>query len=258
MGPLTRSSRDAAAVLQAIAGFDARDDTSSKRAVPDYMPPPDCSIRGVRVGVPENFFFEKVQPDVGKAAKEMIAVAESLGGRLTPVRVPDMAAVNAAGRVILLSEASALFEKFMDRREKFGDDVLALIDQGRLIRAADYINAQRLRRVLAAEFRQIWNKVDCLLTPTAPNTAPRIGQTTIDVDGAPQEVRVASTRFVRCFNVLGLPALSIPCGLDRGGLPAGLQIVARPFDEAMILRVGAALEDATTFHQLAPPEAAAS
>jgi len=131
--------------------------------------------------------------------------------------------------------------------------VLALLDQGRLLAATDYVNAQRLRRLKQQEFRALWRQVDCLFTPTTPTSAPLIGQKTISVNGETIDVRLASTRFVRSINVLGLPALSIPCGYDGQGLPLGLQIVSRPFGEPLILRVAAALEDHTDFHRQTPP-----
>ncbi len=244
MGPLTRSARDAAITLEAIAGFDARDDTSSREPVDHYLPPKDCSIRGVRVGLPQNFYFDRLDPDVDAAVRRMAATAESLGAHVIPVQVPDIAALNAVGRVILLAEASALMEKHLAHRDQFGSDVLALLDQGRLLSATDYINAQRLRRMMQRDFAQLWQRVDCLFTPTTPMPAPRIGQTVVQFGDQTEDVRLATTRLVRGINVLGLPALSMPCGRDHRSLPFGLQIVGRPFDEALILRVAAALEPA--------------
>jgi len=252
MGPLVRSVRDAAVTLNAIAGRDPRDDSSSRQPVADYLPPPEVTLDGVRIGLPENFYFERLDPAADQAVRAMARVAESLGARLEPVRVPDVAALNAVSRVILLAEASALMERHLGRREDFGADVLALFDQGRLIPATDYVNAQRLRRLMIEEFRGIWKKVDCLFTPATPAAAPRIGQTTIEFNGVAEDVRLASTRLVRGINVLGEPALAMPCGFNAAGLPLGLQIVGRPFGEALILRVGAALEDATEFHRRRP------
>src|SRR6185312_2764106 len=117
------------------------------------------------------------------------------------------------------------------------------LDQGRLIPATDYINAQRVRRKLRAEFDRLWSEVDCILMPTTPNTAPRIGEETVRLGGRDEDTRIATTRLVRGINVLGLPALSIPCGLAGTGLPVGLQILGPAFEESTILRVGAALED---------------
>ncbi len=244
MGPLTRTVRDAAIFLNAIAGRDRRDTTSSRRPVVDFVPDEGCSLRGVRIGFPENFYFEHIDPEVEASVRGAVARAVSMGAELKPVRVPDINALNVAGQVTLLSEASAILEPHLGRRSDFGPDVLARLDQGRLIPATDYINAQRLRRKFAMEFDQLWGEIDCFLAPTTPNTAPRIGEDTVRLGGREEDTRIAATRLVRGINVLGLPALSIPCGLSSEGLPIGLQIVGPAFEEANLLRVGAALEDA--------------
>jgi aspartyl-tRNA(Asn)/glutamyl-tRNA(Gln) amidotransferase subunit A len=243
MGPLTRSVRDAALVLNAIAGYDERDPASSRRPVVDYVPEEGCSLRGVRIGFPENFYFERLDLDVESAVRGAIARAESLGAEIKQVTVPDISALNAVARVILLSEASAVYDPYLHDRSQFGADVLALLDQGRLVPAVDYVNAQRLRRQMVAEFNKLWQGVDCLLCPTTPNTAPRIGDTKVRLGGRDEDVRLATTRLVRGINLLGFPALSIPCGLSTTGLPIGLQIVGPAFEEALVLRVGASLED---------------
>ncbi|PYV84938.1 MAG: hypothetical protein DMG05_23705 [Acidobacteria bacterium] len=195
-------------------------------------------IRGLRIGVPENFYFHRVDPATAQAVRQTAQTAEALGGHIIPVRVPDIPAINTIGRIILLSEASALMERHLAHRENFGADVLALLDQGRLLSATDYVNAQRLRRLAQQEFQALWRHVDCLLTPTTPTAAPKIGQTTVDTGEGAEDV-------LRAINVLGLPALSIPCGFNEGGLPLGLQIIGPAFQETVILRVGAAIEDAT-------------
>jgi len=243
MGPLTRSVRDAALVLNAIAGYDRRDPASSRHPVVDFIPEEGCSLRGVRVGFPENFFFDRLDPDVESSVRGAIARAESLGAEVKRVVVPDMDALNAVGRVILLAEASAVYEPYLADRSRFGADVLDLLDQGRLVPATDYINAQRLRRQMLRQFVKLWSSIDCLLCPTTPNTAPKIGATVVRLGGHDENVRLATTRLVRGINVLGLPALSIPCGLSADGLPIGLQIIGPAFEEALILRVGAALEE---------------
>ena len=253
MGPLTRSVRDAALTLDALAGYDPRDETSSQRAVDSYVPPPGVTIPGLRIGWPENFYFDRIDPLVLSGLKRMAAAAEQAGAKITPVRVPDIAAINAVGRVILMSEASALMAPFLDRRDSFGADVLALFDQGRLIPATDYVNAQRLRRMLQREFRAVWENVDCLLTPTAPMGAPKIGAATVRVGDEMEDVRLASTRLVRAINVLGLPAIAMPCGLDADGMPLGAQIIGKPFDEATILRVARAHERTQELFKRAPP-----
>jgi len=243
VGPLTRSVRDAAQVLNSIAGHDRRDATSSRHPVVDFVPDEDCSIRGMRIGFPESFFFDRLDADVESSVRGALARAQSLGAVVKPVLIPDMEAVNTAGRLILLCEASAALEPHLVNRLQFGPDVLALLDQGRLLPATDYIHAQRLRKKFQHEFAHVWSEVDCLITPTTPTTAPRVGQNTVRLGGKEEDVRLASTRLVRGMDVLGLPALSMPCGLATNGLPVGLQIIGPPFDEAVILRVAAALED---------------
>jgi len=243
MGPLTRSVRDAALVLNAIAGRDAKDPTSSRHPVVDYVPEEGGSIRGLRIGFPENFYFDRLDPDVESAVRGAIARAESLGASVRPVRLPDVAALNAVARMVLLAEASAVAQPVLGQRELFGADVLALFDQGCLVPATDYINAQRLRRKMRREFDRVWSEADCLMMPTTPNVAPKIGDTTVRLGGRDEDVRLATTRLVRGINALGYPALSMPCGMSGGGLPIGLQIVGPVFEEAAVLRVGAALED---------------
>jgi len=207
------------------------------------VPDEDCSIKRLRIGFPEEFFFDRLDPSVESAVRGAIARAESLGAMVLPVRLPEVEALNAVARMVLLAEASAVAEPALEHREMFGPDVLALLDQGRLVPATDYINAQRLRRKMRRDFDKLWNDVDCFMTPTTPNTAPMIGDTTVRLGGRDEDVRLATTRLVRGINALGYPALSMPCGLSGNGLPIGLQIVGPAFEEALILRVAAALED---------------
>ncbi len=233
MGPLARTPQDTGVVLQAIAGFDSRDDTSSKQPVGNYGATAPAALKHRRVGVPENFFNERLMPEVARAFDEALKNAQSGGARLVPIRVPDPVEINAVSRVILLSEASALMEPYLHRRADFGADVLALLDQGRLLPATDYVNAQRLRRLFQKDWARLWNEVDCIFTPTAPVTAPKIGESTVEIGGATEDVRLAATRYVRAINVVGLPAISAP--LPVNGLPVGLQVIGKPFAEAEII-----------------------
>ena len=178
VGPLGRSVRDAALGLNVIAGHDPLDPTSSRRPVVDYVPGPDCTIGRVRIGVPDSFFFDRLDGEVEAAVRGGLARAESLGAEIRPIRLPDMEALNAIARIVLLSEASAVAEGYPQDRSLYGADVRALLDQGRLVPATDYINAQRLRRQMRHEFNRVWKEVDCLITPATPMPAPRIGDTT--------------------------------------------------------------------------------
>src|SRR6185312_12253473 len=238
MGPLTVTPRDAALVMDAIAGYDSRDDSSIATPAGDFWRD-SFSLRGVRAGIPENFFTERLAPEVAAAFQAALDRAKSAGAELKPIRVPDPEALNVIGRVILMSEVSALMEPYAHRRDEFGPDVIALIDQGRMLPATDYINAQRLRRRWQREWAKVWKDIDILLTPTAPIVAPKIGQATVFLGEQEEDARLASTRFVRSINVLGLPALSVP--LPVSGLPIGLQIIGPPFADNLILSAGGCL-----------------
>lgn len=244
MGPLTMTVADSAITLNAIAGHDPRDPNSSTRPVEDYMPSGISSLEGVRVGWPENFYFDGLDPAVRSVVERTRSLAEALGAKIVPVRVPDIQALNTVSRVVLMSEASAVLERHMDDRSRFGADVLALLDQGRFLSATSYVNAQRLRLLFQEEFRAMFEKIDCLFTPTAPIPAPRIDQKTVLIDGVEEDVRLATTRFVRAINAVGLPAISLPCGSNTEGLPIGLQIVGRAFEEKLLLQIAAEVESA--------------
>lgn len=242
-GPLTRTSRDSVEALNAIAGYDSRDPSSWRRPAESVRLEEPAYVKDLKVGVPENFFFDRIEPGVEHAVRRAITRIEELGATVLPVKLPDMAAINTAGRLILLVEASAWLEPHhLSRRDDISSEVLALLDQGRMVFGTAYVNAQRARRLLAREFGRIWKKIDVLFTPTIPIAAPKIGVTTVTLGGTEEDTRVASTRFVRPFNVLGLPALSVPCGMTEYNLPAGLQIVGPAFGERKVLTAGAAIE----------------
>ena len=229
VGPLTTTVGDARVSLDAMA-----DGTKRK--------PAPASVREIRVGVPQNYYFTQVAPEVREAVHNAAKRAEGLGARVIPVQVPDIDAISSASLVILLSEAAALYEPYLDRQSEIGMDVRALIYQGRLVPATDYVNAQRLRKVLANEFRALFRSIDCLFTPATPITAPRIGQREVEIDGETLDTRLVTTRFARGFNALGFPALAMPCGETPEGMPIGLQMVGRPFEENLLFKLGEALE----------------
>jgi aspartyl-tRNA(Asn)/glutamyl-tRNA(Gln) amidotransferase subunit A len=229
MGPMTQTAADTGFVMDAITNK-----PKSGFSVPDF------SLKGLRIGVPQNFFNERIAPEVAAAFAEALKRAEATGADLVPIQVPDPAAINVAGRIILLSEVSALMEKYANRREDFGPDVQVLIDQGRMLAATDYVNAQRYRRIAQRRWAELWKSVDVIFTPTAPILAPLIGQTEVKWNTDSEDVRLATTRLVRAINVLGLPALSMPLPSDT--LPIGLQIIGPPHLDHIVLAVGAQYE----------------
>jgi aspartyl-tRNA(Asn)/glutamyl-tRNA(Gln) amidotransferase subunit A len=233
VGPLARTVRDAALAFGLIATHGS-----------GYVPPPHADLRGMRIGVPDTFFVDNIAPDVMLSFRAAVQTAAALGAHVTEVRLPDAGALNVIGRVVQLAEVPGLIASYLDRRADFGTDVLALLEQGRLIGAADYVNAQRARTLLARDFAKIWMHLDCLMTPATPMTAPKIGQVSVAFGSLDEDVRSAATRLARPFNVLGWPALAMPCGFSAEGLPIGLQLIAPPRQEDTLLQAGAALEDA--------------
>jgi len=232
MGPITKTVRDAAVAFHAMGG-------------PGAVPSKNADIRGLRIGLPVNYYFDTLDLEVSESVRTAVQTAAALGARIVDIKVPDIDALNVVGRMLLLVEATSVHQRHLNRRADIGADVLTLLDQGRLIRGSDYVDAQRLRRIYCGEFSKLWSEVDCIFTPTTPTAAPKIGQMTMKVGSVDEDVRLATTRLMRGINVLGIPALSIPCGFTKAGLPIGLQILGAPRTEETILRVGAAIEDAT-------------
>ncbi|HTS74606.1 MAG TPA: amidase, partial [Bryobacteraceae bacterium] len=232
IGPMTRTVRDCAAAFHAMA------------EEPSGYVPSHGDIHGVRIGLPMNYYFDRLDSEVAAAVRSAVQTAAALGARIVEIRVPDIDAINTVGRVLLLVEAVSNLGPYLGRRADFGSDVLALLDQGRLVSGAEYADAQRIRRLQIREFSKLWTQVDCIVTPATPIPAPKIGQTSIEIGGASDDVRLAATRFMRAINVLGIPALALPCGFTQSGLPIGLQILGPPRQEDALLRIGAALEDA--------------
>lgn len=242
VGPLARSAWDTAAVLQAIAGHDPADQASADHPVPDFLSEIELGIQGLLIGVPDNYFFDRLDPEVEAAVRSAIAAMERAGARLEPITLARIAEATEAARSILLAEAAALYEKELrDRPQDFGSDVRALLEQGRQAPATDYAKALLERREFQRELNGVFQKVDLIVTPAAPVTAPLIGQAEVRIQDHSEDARLASTRLVRAFNMAGVPALCLPCGRDARGLPVGLQIIGRPFDEATVLRAAHAV-----------------
>lgn len=243
-GPIAATVRDVAAALNVMAGGDLRDPSSAQRAAQDYTPPDEADLHGIRIGLPRHFFYEKLDPQIDNAVHLMAYTAQDLGATLEEVRVPDGEQLNAIAQITLLAEAAAVHEPYLRKqRAAYGDDVRALLEMGRLVPATDYLQAQRIRRRILGVYRNLFKKVDCLLVPCTPITAPLIGENEVEIGGVKEDVRLATTRLVRGVNALGLPALAMPAGLARGRMPIGLQLIGPAWSEALLLRIGAALED---------------
>ncbi|MGY1670621.1 amidase [Geodermatophilus sp. SYSU D00710] len=246
-GPLTRTVRDAALALQAVAGFDARDPATVQEPVPDYTRDLEAGVRGLTLGVPTNYFFDDIDPEVETAVRAAIAVLEAKGAHLREVQIPYAEQMMAIEFGIVIPEASAYHQEMLrESGERYTDDVRVLLEAGEMVLATQYIKALRVRTLVQQAFRRAFEGLDALVCPTLPTAAAEVGQETFTFpSGARKSVIDAWVGHSAPGNVTGLPALSVPCGFTSAGLPIGLQIMGRPFDEVGVLRVGHAYESAT-------------
>jgi aspartyl-tRNA(Asn)/glutamyl-tRNA(Gln) amidotransferase subunit A len=254
VGPMARTVGDAAALLQVMAGHDSRDPTTHRGPVPDYLATLKAGLKGLRLGVPHNEFMSMMEPDVGSAVQDALGALKQLGATLIDVRFPPLAPVVGAHRAIIFSEAAAAHEELIRTKSAdFSDEVRPLLQAGLFITATQYLAAQQARKNTIAAYRALWRSFDILVTPTSPIAAPSIGATTTKLGDNEIPLVRAFLDLTLPFNLTGQPALSLPCGFTRSGLPIGLQLVGRPFDEAAMFRAGAAYEAATDWHTRRPP-----
>ena len=252
-GPFAHTVEDAALVYQAMAGHDARDETTVERpcALPAFAKDP--RLEGRKIGVPRNFYYENIDPAVDQAVNKALVVLEEVGAELIPIGVPDMEDFNSVGKLILTAEATSVHgNRLRERREDFGDDVRALLEQGETVLATEYLEAQKRRRELVRDFNRLFGEVDVIAVPTAPIAAPKIGEGTVSLGALSVEVRQAVTRLVRAVNLGGWPTLSVPCGFTPDGLPIGLQLVGNRFEEGGLLAVGHAYQQVTEWRRRRP------
>lgn len=243
VGPMTRSVRDNALLLQAIAGHDPLDPTTVPIPVPDYISTLDNEVRGLKMGIPKNYYFEESDPQVETAVQRAITALEGLGIELREVTFESLEYV-AALRIISMTENLLLHEELIrKRRQDYGADVLYRMLPAQFISALDYAKCLRVQRVIKEEHVRILQDVDFLVTPTTPVAAFRIDAKTITVRGIEYPVKGPGRsssilgRNTKVINHIGLPALTIPCGLTLEGLPIGLQLIGRAFEEDLLFRV---------------------
>ena len=276
IGPLTRSVEDAALVLQAISGHDSRDSSSAPLAVPDFTAGLSGDLKGLRIGVPREYLPDQLDPGVRSAILSAIDKVASLGAEIDfDLSLPSTEAALAVYYVIAPSEASANLARYdgvkygysyqdgasmwenmeRTRQEGFGDEVKRRIMLGTYALStgyydAYYLKAQQVRTLIRREFDAAFERYDAILTPVTPTPAFRLGQKT----GDPYAMYLNDI-FTLPVNIAGLPGISVPCGFaadDGKQLPVGLQIIAKPFDEVTMLRIGHAYEQATSWHQQRP------
>lgn len=242
VGPMSKTVADAAAMLQVIAGFDTKDPTSAPVPVVDYSASLNEGVKGLRIGINEAYFFNQVDSRVERIIRERLDDLEKQGAILSTVSIPALQYAEWAELAISLSEASTIHhEDLLKRPDDFGDDIRFLFEWGELFSSVDYLQAQQVRRALKQQFTQVLREVDVLVAPTLPFLVPNIGDNLVDINGQKTDFIQNCIRFTGPSNLTGLPALSVPAGISEG-LPVGLQIIGRAFDEATLLKAAYAIE----------------
>jgi aspartyl-tRNA(Asn)/glutamyl-tRNA(Gln) amidotransferase subunit A len=273
VGPLTRTVEDCAALLQILAVHDPRDSTSAPQAAPDYRAELEAGVRGLRLGVPREYFeLPGMDPEVRSAVEAATRALEGLGASLVPVSLPHTKYALATYYLVAPAEASSNLARYdgvryglrakgakgirelygRTRDQGFGLEVKRRIMLGTYALSAGYydayyLKAQKVRTLIKRDFEEAFRSVDAILSPTSPTAAFRIGEKVSD----PLAMYLNDVFTLPC-NLAGLPGLSLPCGFTRGGLPIGLQILGRPWDEAGVLRIARAYEREHDFHRQAP------
>ncbi len=250
-GPLARTAKDAALVLFAIAGYDAEDFGSARMPVDDYAALLASSTRDMRIGVPRKQFYAAATEPVRAAFDTALAAYRSLGATVRDVEVPalDIASLKAAARPEL---GERYAEAVRTRPSDISDAIRAKLQAAMDTDLLEHLHARRASERLAAALRRMLEEVDVLAMPAVPVTAPLIGTLTIPFEGRDADLEDVLIANARIFNLARLPALTHPCGFDSAGLPIGLQLVGRPFDEGLLLRAAHAYSTVTEWHRRRP------
>jgi aspartyl-tRNA(Asn)/glutamyl-tRNA(Gln) amidotransferase subunit A len=251
VGPLARTARDCARLMEVIAGADAADPSTSSEAVPRYEAALDGNIRGLKIGVPRDYYYDVVTLDVAHQLEESLATFRALGATVTEVEVPDVHLINTLMHVLMSVEAATVHRPWLEkRRNDYSDQVRSRIEPGLFYPATRYLEALSMRASIAQEYVDTAMKgVDVLHLPAIPISVPTIQESTAP-DAGP--IIGKAGHCTRGINYLGLPAISVPAGFDGKGLPVGFQLVGRPFSEGALLRAADAYQRVTDWHKRKP------
>jgi aspartyl-tRNA(Asn)/glutamyl-tRNA(Gln) amidotransferase subunit A len=259
VGPLTRSVRDAALMLNVVAGWDPKDPGSSSAPVPDFTADLGKDVKGMKLGIPRSHFFEHLHPDVKEAIEQAITTLSGLGMEAREINIPTARHAGNAFMGIIVPESAAYHQKWLHHAAaEYGIDVRLFVELGELMLAKDYLAAQKVRTLIREDFGRALGEVDVLLTPTVAAPAAKRHGHPIFVqvhhpDGYSEDVFWAYCRLTMPISMAGVPTLAIPCGFSQDGLPLGLQLTGRAFDEQTVFRVAYAYQQATDWHRRRPP-----
>ncbi len=254
VGPMTRSAHDAAIVMNAISGYDSRDPSSANVAQQDFTVGLSDGIAGLRIGIPEDFFYDVIDPEVSSAICQAAGVLSELGAVVESCSIPALNHCLGISSAILVTEAAeTLFPHIRDCPGDIGADVRARLYLGAMTTAVDYIKAQRARAAYNDQLAEAMETFDLLLAPTAAIGAPLIDQEFVEVGGRQENALSLMSRLTRAFNLTGQPTVSVPCGFTTEGMPIGMQLAGRMWEDAVVLRAAHAYESATEWHTRRPP-----
>ncbi|MDO5668215.1 MAG: amidase [Alcaligenaceae bacterium] len=253
-GPMARTSEDCAIVFQSIAGHDPKDQNSARVLVSDYLTNLRKPLKGLRIGVVPGYFFHHLQQPVHDAVKKALEVYEELGAEIIDVDIKNIHGNISAQLTIESVEPSAYHQKWLrEHPESYGEDVRILLEMGEMLLATHYVQAQRYRTLLRNEFMEAFDKVDVFICPTLPFTATKAGAMKVVIEnGVEEDMLAAIMQFTGVPSLTGLPSLNVPCGFDEDGMPIGMQIIGRPFDEALLFNMGTVYQDNTEHHKQRP------
>jgi aspartyl-tRNA(Asn)/glutamyl-tRNA(Gln) amidotransferase subunit A len=253
-GPLCRTVEDCALVMNVIAGPDAKDPTTAGLPVPDYREILNRGLRNLRVGVPREYFEVPIDAAVKGVVQRAIGKLAELGAAVSEVSWPLLRYGQAIATTLQMAEATAYHRKLIQTQGDRLDPVVRMrLEAGFFISATDYIQAQRARALFYRQGLDLFGKVDLLAGPTVPVAAFEPGQSEIEVEQGKMKIIPGLMQYTRPFNLTGFPAITLPCGFSNQGLPVGLQLAGRPFEEATVLLAAHAYEQATEWHQMYPP-----
>jgi aspartyl-tRNA(Asn)/glutamyl-tRNA(Gln) amidotransferase subunit A len=254
VSPMTRTVEDCVAMFEIIAGYDPRDDHSVQVPVADYRAELERGVRGLRIGLIRDYSLTHVQPAVGETVRAAVKALESLGAGVEEIAMPSIHGNISAQLTIESCEPSTYHQEWLRTRPAdYGEDVRTLLELGEMYLATHYLQAQRYRSVLRKEFLEGFKRVDAFVTPTLPFTATPCGATEVVIEKDQKEDMLSAImQFTGVPSLAGLPALSLPVGFDAEGLPVGMQVIGRPFDEGLLFRLGHAYQGATSWHTRAP------
>lgn len=256
VGPLAQTVEDCALLTGLMAGFDPEDLTTSTKPVPDYMAAAKGSMKGVKIGVPTAFYVDDLDAEVARVLDETIATLKKEGAEIVKVELPNQAQLTAACQLVLATEAATFHKRWLiERPQDYGAQVLMRLQNGLAIPAVSYLEAMRWRGPALSAYLAAITGTDAVLAPVAPMPAPTIAESDVGNSINAEAVIQRVTKFTRPINYLGLPSLSIPTGFTKSGLPVGMQLVGRAFDEATLIRIGAAFQRATDYHAKVPTSA---